>query len=324
MDGYPEMKAVTLQDIYGVLQILRKAHTYDINDESSFFKKKTIRPEFYFRGQSDVKYHLEPGLFRKRKLDEHRSVGEYTRSLEKTMIYDFISESCIYRPDIRRDDYLSWLEIAQHHGLPTRLLDFTTNPLVALYFACISSSNKDAYLWIINSEAYYRHIKDRTDIVNLDNRSQITKIVNDEIINPIPDLHPVNKGFIQFPRMYKPNYYDERMAAQSSMFMIWAASQSPLDELLGDPKVWMKNDSSKNPNGVIGRILIPSECKKELLLQLDVSGINEKTIYLGLDGVGKYLCQKYRNDGEGSEINTDYQQINSGSCSIILSNVHKE
>ncbi len=323
MSDYPVMKATTLQEIYGILQSLQENHTYDVDDESSFFKKRTIRPQFLYRGQSNMEYRLEPGLFRKRKLDDNRSVGAFIRSLEKTIIDDFISESCIYKPEIHREDYLSWLEIAQHHGLPTRLLDFTTNPLVALYFACESSSNKDAFVWIINKEAYARHIKDRTDIPNIDNRSQIEKIVNDEIINPLPDIHRVDKGFIQLPRLYKPNYYDERMAAQSSVFMMWAANQSPLDELICNPKVWMKDDNRKNRNGVIGRILIPKECKKNILLQLDVSGINEKTIYLGLDGVGKYLSQKYKNDGEGTEINTDFQQVVSGACSITLTDTKK-
>lgn len=166
MDKYPTMEAQSLQEVYGILQTLQNNNSYVVEDNGSFFNNKTIKPEFFFRGQSKTEFQLEPGLFRKRVLDERRRVGMYPRSLERIIIDEFISESCIYKPEIRQDDFLSWMEIAQHHGLPTRLLDLTSNPLVALYFACISDENEDAYLWIVNREAYNRYVKEKNDVVD--------------------------------------------------------------------------------------------------------------------------------------------------------------
>lgn len=320
MDGYPIISISSLQDLLGVLQTLKENLTYKIEDKASFFKERIICPDLYYRGQPNVDYPLMPGLFRERKLDNTKSVGAFPRSLEKIIIEEFISEGCIYKSTVSRDDYLTWIEIAQHHGLPTRLLDFTSNPLVALFFACIDEPDKDAYLWVINNEAYKRYVVLKNDNSCKDKTDEIRKIVNDEIINRFPDLHRLDLGFIQFPRIYKPSYYDERMVAQSSVFMIWAASYFSFDEQVGDPRFWI-NDNKKNKDGVIGRILIPKACKKDMLEQLDIAGINEKSIYKGLDGVGKYLCQKYKNDGEGANINPDYQKVSSGSSSITLNKV---
>ena len=84
-----------------------------------------------YRGMSDIRYDLLPGIARLKNLDS---------DTESMLIRDFL---------IRRPDAFSGLSefdtIAkmQHYGLPTRLLDFSLNPLVALYFACETSFSKD-------------------------------------------------------------------------------------------------------------------------------------------------------------------------------------
>ena len=119
------------------------------NLPNPMFGKTVYRPHFIYRGHSSCQYKLLPAIFRWHDLPQGVSVSAYSQ-LEFNILEDFISEACFFVRDVPVDDVISWLEIAQHFGVPTRLLDFTENPLVALYFACIGSPEKDACVWIIN------------------------------------------------------------------------------------------------------------------------------------------------------------------------------
>lgn len=311
--SFPKIRVCSLKDIYGVLLVLQSKYTYSTDGGRS------IQPELYFRGHSKTTYDLKPGLFRMTKIDENNKVGTYMRSLERDMLFEFISEGCMYRPTIQKDDYISWLEIAQHHGLPTRLLDFTSSPLVALYFACSSSPEEDAEVWVINDEAYTRYIDAQEAISEANKCNFVRHIINDELLGKAFGFDAEAKNTLHFPRLYKPHYYDERMAAQSSVFMIWAGEVRSLDEMFTDTDYWMSDDNTDNKmTGIIGRFLIPSSFKSIILKQLDASGINEKTLYRGLDGVGRYLNNKYKNSGSNMKNNADYTEISQGSCTIIL------
>lgn len=308
-----KMMIGSLKDIYGILLTLQAKYTYA--NESS----RTIQPEFYFRGHSKTNYDLVPGIFRLTKIDKNNRVGTYMRSLERDILYEFISEGCIYNPMISGSDYLSWLEIAQHHGLPTRLLDFTSSPLVALYFACSSSPEDDAEVWVVNNEAYKRYINEKDGTSEVDMRKCVQNILNAEVLGGTTVSDEGTEITLQFPRLYKPNYYDERMAAQSSMFMMWAGLKDPLDALFTDTKYWISKDNESNiSTGIIGRFVIPYQSKSIILRQLDASGINEKTLYRGLDGVGRYLSNKYKVSGNNMKNDADYREISSGPCTIKL------
>lgn len=55
---------------------------------------------------------------------------------EYEILSRIIKEASAYIANVLREDYLLWMEYVQHFGVPTRLLDFSSNPLVALYFCC--------------------------------------------------------------------------------------------------------------------------------------------------------------------------------------------
>ncbi len=142
-------------------------------------------------------------------------------------------------------DETDWILHAQHFGLPTRLLDFTQNPLKALYFAVEDSiSESDGVVWGLDD--FY------------DSEPPILK-----------DLDKVE--------FYTPSHINNRIIAQESVFAVFPLGRHdleivPLEERHVDHRFFLK-------------ITIPSSSKPSIKEELGILGINKMSIYPGIDGV---------------------------------------
>lgn len=91
----------------------------------------------FFRGQSSSDYKLIPSIGRRFKDGQESVLMQY----EREIFEDFKRKYSMFT-DVRPKNDKEFLFLAQHYGLPTRLLDWTYNPLIALYFACESNFEK--------------------------------------------------------------------------------------------------------------------------------------------------------------------------------------
>ena len=226
------MEACSVHEYLRLIEQLKKNYTY--TEENTIFGTQTYTPHFIYRGHSNhKKYKLLPGIFREREVSPGHTTTKYSQ-LEFNILNDFISEACRFVKDIPVEDIPAWLEVAQHFGVPTRLLDFTENPLVALYFACIGSPEEDAAVWIINEPIYNRKFFfERALVLAIKSKQMISKIVSEEIVYQDYSVqHYNNPDYIQWPWIYKPHYREERMNLQSSIFMMWGADRRPLTEFI--------------------------------------------------------------------------------------------
>ena len=112
-------------------------------DEFIAFKFPPIEGVVVYRGVSDQNYDLLPTVGRWKGPESRRI------HFERQVFDDFRSRALGYLKVVPRNNW-EWLFLAQHHGLPTRLLDWTTSPLVALRFALMSDKDADFAVYALN------------------------------------------------------------------------------------------------------------------------------------------------------------------------------
>lgn len=176
-------------------------------------KDDVMSDTIVFRGMSDSEYHLTAGLARLKKLRD---------DTEKELINDFLT----HRPDafsgLADFDILAKM---QHYGLPTRLLDFSINPLVALYFACESNVKKNGRILCHNtflqndSEVYISEICTAAIRKNFDESYSVDEyLCNDNLTLYKYLARAYGYGTTTVVR---PKYWNQRIANQAGVFMIF-------------------------------------------------------------------------------------------------------
>ena len=119
--------------------------------------KKCNLFNFFFRGHTDSEWDLIPTIARTRNKNIY-----YPKwlNLEDDILEKFQNFSRPYLGYEPKYKY-EWLVIAQHHGLPTRILDWTTNPLKALFFSIEDPAyyKKDAALWAFRPQGFFNSLK---------------------------------------------------------------------------------------------------------------------------------------------------------------------
>ncbi|AXT59460.1 FRG domain-containing protein [Aquimarina sp. AD10] len=125
------------------------------------FESQKAGQNFVYRGVSNTSYELITSLGRCES-----AMGKPIERLEARLIKLF-KESSIPYLEHKPNNELEWLAVAQHYGLPTRLLDWTYNPLVSTYFAVESTPINDAAIYILSGCSTIQ-IPDKTNPYKLD------------------------------------------------------------------------------------------------------------------------------------------------------------
>jgi len=206
--------------------------------------------EFIFRGVTNAQHELVPSIGRKTK----GHTGGDVESLEQDMLKEFRRLTVPVLNKAPSSNF-EWLFLAQHYGLPTRLLDWSTNPLVALFFAAESNDEKDGAVYFLQHMVTDQY--ELFDCFTADYlKAEKAKPYSVFAIQP-------NQGNVIFVR---PKYTDDRYLNQRSVFSCPKDPFSPLEI----PE--------------IKKVEFKGAWKREIRKRLRVMGISTSHIYPGLGG----------------------------------------
>ncbi|MDO4324084.1 MAG: FRG domain-containing protein [Lachnospiraceae bacterium] len=269
------------------MYIVQKIDRISVKDDS---EKNSI---LYFRGQSKKDWKIVPSVFRDAQLGQE---------------HELIREAIRRKPDELANGLTNFERLTklQHYELPTRLLDVTENPLIALYFACEIEPEEDGAVYMTHTypthagalEAQILSYIAHLDLKGMTLR-QLWLGMQKEGIDLPPVQEEVAEDFLDnYINLIKRNYFiranldNSRIRQQSGAFLLSGCIRTLVQENKWD-SVLEKTDKCLETE-FTHKIIIPHELKEELLGSLDLCNINEATVYPELDHQMRYIRQKVK------------------------------
>lgn len=229
--------------------------------------------ECFYRGHADRDWPLLPSLFRRNS--SKTLTSSELRDLEATLFYEFQARA----RELRHRKLSAWdtLFFMRHHGVATRILDWTEVLGVALYFAINGSSRKSPCIWLLNPYA-----------LNSEKDSwQCRDLVAPQYLSDVQNNHRDYDWFLhghkapfgwKMPVALYPVKISDRLHAQSGYFTIHGEDTRPMLDIIPTALRCVEIDAKVIP---------------ELEQFLQRAGINTNTLFPDLDGLARHLHEKY-------------------------------
>jgi hypothetical protein len=219
----------------------------------------------WFRGQC-VDKPLLPRLYR----------AQYQ---ENALIQYFRMKAPTMGKTPKRDNIDEWLFLMQHHGLPTRLLDWTEGALIALFFAIDTSDleNANPVVWLLNPLELNR--------ISVGQEYFSLTWVNFGIEYIRAAFTKTESKYANPCALYPPNIHP-RISVQKSCFTIHGAIKEPIEKLF--------NNTDLTDKGFLKKYTIDKQAIPELIIDLSMLGISNSTLFPDFDGLSKELARIYK------------------------------
>jgi hypothetical protein len=246
---------------------------------------------YIYRGQSEYGRDLSSLIERISHLHGRKNDNLYNREFWILTQFKRRAHNILLKPPAY-DDAIEWLALIQHHGGPTRLLDFTSSAYIALFFAC-ERAKSDAALWMINEfEITDRHAPLKSeDTIYHQNKTLLGQA------KELVGVETKESGILPIV----PELINERMAIQQGLSLMPKNLGVSFMENLKKEYDWSRITykkialkhfkeilhTDKNPSVI--KIRIRKEWHHNVLHALDQMNINAKTLFPGVDGFARSL-----------------------------------
>ena len=285
-----------------------------ILDENNDIKVKQL-----YRGHGNWMFDMIPGIYRK----QNRNILQ----CESQFIHEMIASYPNFFSDCKTA--LDYLVVLQHYSFPTRLLDFTENPLVALYMACATEKSDFADVMRINVEPtdfkYYdsdsisllanmAFADDGLDVSDYSFMDYYHSYEGDEVdkaykehyntlIQQFNDRDDITR-FIHLVRGEKPYFKSKIKPEHFDNAVLWVKAKQDFQRIINQSGVFAVFGINRSKQNMIDfsyskynmyHILIPPESKEKILHELDKIHINQATLYCDMDRIASFHVEKFRN-----------------------------
>ena len=259
-------------------EIHKVSDLIELISQTGLTKKGHSHLRIWYRGHEDETYQLKPGVYR----EEFQCASNEEQRLKKEQ--HLSQDFRIYSSGLR-EDYLSNSQmyfLQQHYGMPTRLLDWSNDPLTALFFAVNNKNNDDkrgiiyimdTYQLTEHQEAVDKEGKLFRGIATGENHVFKSAL---NVINSWLQL----ENFPDFIIPVRSDYFDKRTKAQKSCFTFHVPSKPTL---------------TSDHNKTLEQFVIPKEAKANLRGELLLLGVDHFRVYGDLESLSKTLKINYSN-----------------------------
>jgi hypothetical protein len=231
-----------------------------------------FRSDFVYKGLGDARWDLRTTLIR---------LGGNFGELERSLLRNF--RKYAMRSPVRHESEWGWLAVAQHHGLPTRLLDWTYSPYVALHFATdnLEQYDRDGVIWCVNYVEVHKMLPAKL-------RAMLKRERSNAFTAEMLEAAGLSLGGLEklsrkpYAMFFEPPSLDDRIVNQFALFSLMSSPEAQID-------AWLEEQESD----LVYRIVVPRKLKWEIRDKLDQANITERVLFPGLDGLSQWLRRHY-------------------------------
>lgn len=287
---------MNIKNLSDFIKVIREIQEHDSSNEN----------EYYYRGHSDIAYELLPSIYRKTNAHILNNEDSVFKEVIIRTPTEFDKEKTTFEKLVKM----------QHYGLPTRLLDVTSNAVVSLYFSCLpNESNKDGQVIIFKIPRQHIKYYDGGSVAILSNLARLStefKIPDIDLENSTSSMlkkfnddgifdylfHCIRQESPQFTRSINPKHFssvlpvkaklnNNRILKQSGAFLLFGIKKEK-NQPAEVPESWILNKMSDDFD-----IIVPSANKQAILQELNAIGINESTLMPELEQQAKHVWKMF-------------------------------
>ncbi|WP_186129112.1 FRG domain-containing protein [Burkholderia gladioli] len=243
-----------------------------LSDWQQFMALATELDGWAFRGQQNADWRLESSLSRYLRdyvLDRRQWPSREERAIR---VFRRKAHNFLPHPETLDDD-LRCLALMQHHGAPTRLLDFTKSPFVAAFFA-LERATGDAAIFALNTPALWNN-----RAVPKPRPGLSRDVIDPRVGDNLQKYFLCNTNEILWSG--EPSAMDERLVSQSGTFVLPGVIDKPLQAIL---------DGYDSDEELLHKLVLPGALRVDAMKWLYRMNITNASLFQGLDGLARSIA----------------------------------